>query len=248
MKRQRIILLFVLALSCMSFSACAPKSTVIQIATDATWEPFEYIDPVTQQIVGFDIDLMTAIADAAGLKIEFVDVRWTPLLDGMAQCVYPAAISSMTVTEERKELYLFSDPYIAAGQVVVVNVDNTEIAGIEDLGGRIVGVQAATTGEDELRKIADTDIRSYEGIDVAFQDLLSGTLEAVVVDSPLALTFVGQNADELKIVGEAFTDEVYGIAICKNNPELQEQINRGLATVKAAGLIEELIQKWMFNK
>lgn len=248
MKKSLSFLFSIFMASGLFLGSCTPEPSIVYVATDATWEPFEYFDPTTGEIVGLDIDLMKAIAEVAGLQIEFVDVRWTPLLEGMAQCQYDAAISSMTVTEERAQQFAFSDPYMAAGQQVVVRISNTDIQSKDDLAGKIVGVQMDTTGEAEVRNIPNTDVRTYEDIGVAYDDLLNNTLDAVVADSPLALTYVGQNQDLLKTAGEVFTDEVYGIAVCKTNTDLLNKINRGLATVKSQGLIDELVQKWMFNR
>jgi polar amino acid transport system substrate-binding protein len=91
--------------------ACGGTSDKYQVATDATWPPFEVVDETTKEIIGFDIDLMEAIAERGGFEVEFVNVGWDPLLAGMAQCQYDAAISAMTITEERKQSFLFSDPY-----------------------------------------------------------------------------------------------------------------------------------------
>jgi len=112
--------------------SCGQETLKVRIATDATWPPFEYVDEQTMEIVGFDIDLIKAIADEAGLDIEIINVSWDPLLAGMAQCQYDAAISAMTITDERKEVMLFSNPYFEAGQLVTVRFGNTDIASKED--------------------------------------------------------------------------------------------------------------------
>ena len=224
---------------------CSQGGAKIRIATDATWPPFEYVDEETMEIVGFDIDLMTAIAEKEDLDIEFVNVAWDPLLAGVAQCQYDAAISSITITFERAEAMLFSDPYFAAGQIVTVRIDNTDIADKDDLGGKVVGAQIGTTGPLEVEKIAGATLKTYDDIGLAFQDLMNGQIDAVIADNPLALEYVGKNSDKLKTAGEAFTSEFYGIAVCKDNPELLAKINSGLAAVKAEGLIEELVDKWL---
>jgi polar amino acid transport system substrate-binding protein len=223
------------------------RTNKIQVATDATWPPFEYIDPSSNQIIGFDIDLMNAIAEKAGLAVEFVDVRWDPLLDDMEQCKYDAAISSMTITEERKRRFAFSDTYFAAGQIIIVQFSNTTIAGKEDLAGKTIGVQSGTTGEDEARKFQDANIQTYDDINVAFQDLMNGRIDAVFADYPMALVFIGKNANQLKTVGDALTDESYGIAICKTRSDLVQKINQGLDAVRAEGLIDQLVQKWILS-
>jgi polar amino acid transport system substrate-binding protein len=197
------------------------------------------------EIVGFDIDLIKAIADEAGLDIEIVNVAWDPLLAGMAQCQYDAAISAMTITEERKEVMLFSNPYFEAGQLVTVRFGNTEIASKEDLGGKTVGAQIGTTGSFEVDKIAGATLKTYDDIGLAMQDLMNGQIDAVIADNPLAMGYANANPDKLKTVGAVFTSEYYGIAVCNTETELLERINEGLAKVKAKGLIDELILEWL---
>lgn len=223
---------------------CAQETAKIRIATDATWPPFEYVDEETMEIEGFDIDLMTAIAEKEDLDIEFVNVAWDPLLAGVAQCQYDAAISSITILPERAEAMLFSDPYFEAGQLVTVRLDNTDITSKDDLGGKVVGAQLGTTGSFEVEKIAGATLKTYDDIGLAFQDLMNGQIDAVVADNPVALNYVSKNSDKLKTAGEVFTSEFYGIAVCKTNTELLAKINSGLAAVKAEGLIEELVEKW----
>jgi polar amino acid transport system substrate-binding protein len=153
----------------------------------------------------------------------------------------------MTITEERKEQFLFSNPYFAAGQIVTVAIDNTDITGKDDLPGRLVGVQLGTTG-DIISTQLGANVKAYDDIGLAFQDLMNGQIEAVVADNPLALGYIGQNADKIKVAGEAFTDENYGIAVCKDKPELVEKINQGLQAVQEEGLIDQLVAKWLIEQ
>lgn len=166
----------------------------------------------------------------------------------MARCQYDAAITSMTVTEERNQLFLFSDPYLAAGQVVVVQASNTDIPGKDNLSGKVVGVQLNATGETQAWVISGTEIRTYEDISLAFQDLLNSQRNAVIAVSPPALMYVGQNPDLLKAADEVLTDEVYAIAIYKSDTTLLDKINLSLATEKAEGLVDEVIEQWIYKK
>jgi len=249
MKRLFLYILTGLIVTGLVLSGCAqpaePTVTKVRVATDATWPPFESINEQTKEIEGFDIDLLTAIAEKAGIEIEFINVAWDPLLAGVAQCQYDAAISAMTITDERKEKMLFSDPYFEAGQIITVRVDETEITGKDDLAGKIVGAQIGTTGSFEVEKIEGAELKTYDDIGLAYQDLMNGAIDAIVADNPLALNYVGKNPDKLKTAGEVFTEENYGIAVCKNNPDLVEKLNAGLKAVKAEGLIDQLVEKWL---
>jgi polar amino acid transport system substrate-binding protein len=109
----------------------------------------------------------------------------------------------------------------------------------------VVGAQIGTTGSFEIEKIGGATLKTYDDIGLAYQDLINGQIDAVVADNPLALGYVGENPDKLKAVGEVFTDENYGIAVCKTKTDLLEKINEGLKAVKAEGLIEQLVEKWL---
>lgn len=243
MKKFALVSLIVLA--ALALAACGGGAQKVQVATDATWPPFEIVDEATKQIVGFDIDLLNAVAEKGGFEVEFVNVGFDPLLAGIAQCQYDLAISAITITAERGQSMGFSDPYFSAGQVVTVRFDDAAIASKDDLSGKTVGAQIGTTGGMEVEKISGATLKTYDTVDLAFQDLMNGQIDAVIADNPLAIGYVGQNPDKLKTVGEVFTDENYGIAVCKTNTELLAKVNTGLAAVKAAGLVEEYTTKWL---
>jgi len=227
-------------------SGCgASGGDVIRVATDATWPPFESIDDETKQLVGLDIELMRAIAERANFQVEFINVSFDTLLTGMARCQYDAAISAITITPDRAVDFAFSAPYFAAGQVVVVRADNQDISGHNDLSNKVVAVQFDTTGDVEAQKIEGAIVHRYDDIELAFQDLMNGQIEAVIVDNPLALGIVGKYPDLLTTVGDAFTDENYGIAVCKTNTELVERINSALGELISEGYIDELTQTWI---
>jgi polar amino acid transport system substrate-binding protein len=127
---------------------------------------------------------------------------------------------------------------------VTVAIDS-DIQSKDDLAGKVVGVQLGTTGEEAAKKIEGAQVKNYDEVSQAFLDLMNGQIDAVIADNPLALGYVGQNPDKIKIVGEPFTDEFYGIAVCKTNTDLLDKLNKALAQVKAEGVIEQLSQKWL---
>ena len=121
-------------------------STAYKIGTNAEYPPFENVDEAGE-IVGFDADLMAAIADAAGFEFEWVNTRWDGIFVALQSGEFDAVISAATITEERAEIVDFSDPYFNAGQMLAVRVGETEISGPADLAGKKVGVQLGTTGD-----------------------------------------------------------------------------------------------------
>jgi polar amino acid transport system substrate-binding protein len=244
MKQLMIIVMTVFVLA-GALAACSQADEgVLVVATDATFPPFEYIDELSKDIVGFDIDLMNAIAERAGLEINYQNVSWDPLLAGMADCQYDMAISAMTITAERAEAFSFSDPYINAGQIVTIAFGNDSINGPEDLVGATIGAQIGTTGAMEAEAIADSTVKVYDTYELAFLDLANGQIDAVIADYPTAVAFVNQNSSRLQVVGDVFTDESYGIAFCKGNDALINQVNAALTELQAEGFIDELVLAW----
>ncbi len=226
-------------------AGCAQQADdALVVATDATFPPFEFVDEETRDIIGFDIDLMNAIAERADLNISYQNVGWDPLLAGMADCQYDMAISAMTITEERAQVFSFSNPYINAGQIVVVAIGNDTINGPADLVGATIGAQIGTTGAMEAEAIEDSKLKVYDTYEFAFLDLANGQIDAVIADYPTAVAFVNQNADRLQVVGEVFTDENYGIAFCMGNDELIAQVNAALAELQAEGFVDQLVVEW----
>ena len=242
--KNKVLFAVVAIIALSLLASCSQASDSLVVASDAAFPPFEYVDEETKEIVGFDIDLINAVADKAGLDITIKNVAWDPLLAGMADCQYDMAISAMTITAERAEQFSFSDPYINAGQIVVVQSSNDAINGPEDLVGMTVGAQIGTTGAMEIEAIEDTTLKIYDTYELAFLDLNNGQTDAVVADYPLAMAFVANNSFDLKVVGDIFTNENYGVAFCKGNDELIAQVNAALAELISEGYIDELIVKW----
>ncbi|MSN25349.1 MAG: transporter substrate-binding domain-containing protein [Geobacter sp.] len=246
MKILRTIATTAALLAAMSLTAlAAPKS--IKVATDATWPPMEMVD-TNKKIVGFDIDFLNAVAKEAGLKVEFKNTAWDGIFAGLESDRFDAIISSVTITEERKKKYDFSDPYIQIGQILVVPKADAHSKKISDLKGKKLGAQIGTTGAFEIKKNDGVELKTYDEIGLAFEDMAAGRISGVVCDEPTAAHFALQKkeyAAKFKIVGDAFTHEGYGITVKKGNTALVAQLNKGIKAVKAKKIDEQLRKKWL---
>jgi polar amino acid transport system substrate-binding protein len=218
------------------------------IATDATWPPMEYVDEKTKEIVGFDIDLMEAVAKASGFEVEFKNTAWDGIFAGLAADKYDAIISSVTITEERQKEMDFSQPYMNAGQILVVQKSTQGVTTLVDLKGKTVGAQIGTTGSFEIEKVPGVALKTYDEIGLAYEDLVNGRIQGVVADTPTAAAFALQNEsykDKLKIVGEPFTEEYYGVVVRKGNTEVLNMVNAGLDKVLNTDTYRNLEKKWL---
>ena len=249
-------LMFVLALVVVA-AATAPAGGKVEpaaggglhivIATDATWPPMEMVDE-NKEIVGFDIDLMKAAAAAGGFTVEFKNSAWDGIFAGLAAGKYDAVMSSVTITDERKKSMDFSIPYINAGQVLMVRQDAKGVKVIADLKGKAVGAQIGTTGAFEIEKVEGVTLKTYDELGLAIEDLVNGRIAGVVADTPIAADYALQNPDyggKLKIVGEPFTEELYGVAVKKGNAAVLQAINAGLGKVLDGREYKKLEEKWL---
>ncbi|WP_366923798.1 basic amino acid ABC transporter substrate-binding protein [Metallumcola ferriviriculae] len=249
-KYTKLVLLAMLALGLIVFAAgCggekAAEGDKVIVGTEAAYAPFEWQED--GEILGFDAEIIQAIVKEMGAELEHNHVAWDALYPSLNNGSIEAVISAMTITEEREEEVDFSDPYFEAMQIIALP-DGSTIAGLEDLVGKKVGVQANTTGQyalEELDGMKDGDIQKYPTTPDAMMALATGELAAVVADSPVVLNYIKTNPEaNLKTVTDDFDKEYYGIAVKQGNTELLEKINAALSTIKENGKYDEIYNKY----
>jgi polar amino acid transport system substrate-binding protein len=242
---KKMLLAAVVAATLLASCAQAPAKKLV-VAQDTTFPPMEFLDD-NKATVGFDIDLMNAVAAEAKLDLEFKSVSWDGIFAGVQNGTYDVIASSVTITDERKQTMDFSDPYVNAGQMLVVLSTNDKDTKLADFAGRNVGAQVNTTGSMEVDKIKEIKLKAYDDIALSFDDLINNRVEAVVIDTPVAAMYVKNPkfAGKIKMVGEPMTNEFYGIVVKKGNTELLTKINAALKTLTDNGKLEELKAKWL---
>lgn len=246
MKIYRPLILTILLVAALATAVLAAPKT-IKVATDATWPPMEMVD-ASKQIVGYDIDFLNAVAKETGVAVEFKNTAWDGIFAGLDSGQYDAIISSVTITEERKAKYDFTDAYTSIGQILVIPKTDKTSKTIADLKGKKVGSQIGTTGTMEVKKVAGVESKTYDEVGLAFEDMAAGRISGVVCDEPVAAHFALQKKeykDKFKIVGKSFTKEGYGIVVKKGNKELVDLLNKGIKSVKAKKLDAKIHTKWV---
>jgi len=219
---------------------------VYQVGTDAAYPPFEKME--ADKITGFDIEVIQAVADAAGIKIKVKNTGWDPLFEGIGSGAVDIGISAITITDERKEKFDFSEPYFEAHQLILLPEDST-VTKLADLQGKKIGVQSATTGETVVKKaFGDTyeGIKGYDDTPSAVDDFFNKRVEAVVADNAVLQDYAKKITDKkYKLVkDDSFEVENYGIMVKKGNAELLAKINEGLKTIKENGKLKEIHAKY----
>jgi polar amino acid transport system substrate-binding protein len=223
-----------------------PAGRTLTVVTDATWPPFEYLD-ANGKLVGFDIDMMNAIADRAGFEVEYINVSFDEVLAGLVSCEYPAAISGITITPERQQSMLFSDPYFNDGQVIVARADDPSITDLDSLAGKRIAILVGTNAENITSGIPGAIVSTFDDPSSGYDALYASEMNAVITFYSNALQVVGTSAGELVIIGEPMTAEMFGIAICNQSIEWLAPINTALAQLISEGSLELLTQTWLSN-
>ena len=235
----RRLLLALVAVSLLCGQAMAAEKFIV--ATDCTWPPMEMLD-ANKQPIGFDVDFITAVGKAAGFEVDVRNIAWDGIFGGVATGQYDIVAAATTITEERQKQFDFSDPYYEVAQAVVLPAGKS-IKSLADLQGKKVGGQIGTTGVFVIRKAGVTvDLKEYDDVGLALQDMLGGRLDAVICDDPVAMYYVNK---KLNISFKTEEKEYYGFTVRKGRKDLVEKLNKGIKDVKASGVEAQLLQKWM---
>ncbi|MEZ5333898.1 MAG: basic amino acid ABC transporter substrate-binding protein [Methanolobus sp.] len=219
------------------------------VGTEPYFPPFEYADENnSNEIIGFDVDLINAIAADQGFNVEWKDLEFDALIPALQSGQIDMIVSGMTITEEREESVDFSEPYINAGLALAVAAGNDEIQSVDDIEGKVAVVQQGSTGAtkaDELLaegKIADVIYLAH--VNDIIMSLQNGRGDFMINDLPVTKSFMAQNPDVIKIVDDEIQSDSYGFAVKTGNTELLEKLNTGLANVQADGTYDEIMEKY----
>lgn len=224
-------------------AATEESGGVLTVATEPAFPPFEF-QAEDGELQGFDIDLMNAIGETAGLEVEFQSLPFDGIIPALQAGTVDAAISGMTITEERLQTVDFSRPYIKAGLAIAVKEEDSEITDLASLEDKRIAVQIGTTGAEQAAEVPGAEISTFDSAPLALQELSNGNVDAVINDAPVTLDAIESgNIEGLKVVGELLTTEFYGIAMPKDSENV-EVVNEALATMFEDGTYAEIYQKW----
>ena len=219
---------------------------VLSIGSCLDYKPFEFVKGGKE--MGFDVELSEEIASRLGLEVKWVRANFDTIFTAVAGGQFDMVAAASTITDERLQTVDFSDPYFNSRQAMTINTDETpDITSTDDLGeGDVVGVQKGTTGkawaEDNLAS-QGVEIKTFEAVPQAFTDLEGGAIVAVINDEGSSIG-EAEGRPSLKVVEPIDTDEKYGFAFSKDNPELTEAVNGALEEIIADGTYADIFTKW----
>lgn len=238
------VLALSLALS-LVFSGCSKKSDngKLTVATNAEFQPFEYMD--NNKIVGIDVDIVNEIAKGMGETPEIQNMNFDSVIPSVTTGKSELGVAGITKTPDREKSVDFSDPYYDAKNMVIVKSDNTTITDKDSLKGKKIAVQKATTGDDLATGITgDSNVVRFDATTDAATELKNGKVDAVIIDSFPAQTLVKQNKDLKLLEGVSFSSEQYCIAVKKGNKDLLAKVNKIIKQMKDSGEIDKIVKKY----
>lgn len=256
---KKLIAFTAAAIMCLSLAACGSSSddsglsTVesgkLHMATNAAFPPYEMTND-DGGYEGIDVEIATAIADKLGLELVVDDMDFSSVITSVQGGKADIAMAGLTVNEERKQNVDFTDSYATGVQVVIVPEDS-DIKTVDDLANdKMIGTQEATTGyiycsdTPENGGYGEDHVIAYSNGATAVQALVSGKVDAVVIDSEPAKEFVKANTG-LKILDTEYVTENYAIGISKENTELLNEVNTALNELIGDGTVQKIVDKYI---
>lgn len=211
-------------------------------ASSGLYPPFNYSD--NDKLVGFDIEIGTAIAEELGMEAKPVTNPWQTIIAALQSDKFDAIIGSMAITAERLDEVNFTEPYYESGAQIFVAEDNDTINDPNDLKDKKIGVVVSSTFEENAKEFTD-EVSTYDSDVTALQDLLvKGRIDAVITDQLVGMYAINENDLKIKRVGEPIYLDQMGIAITKENEQLLKDVNNALETIIENGTYAEISEKY----
>lgn len=229
-----------------TMAAGTASAETLRVVTDPSFVPFEMMDEETGEMIGFDMEIIAEVAERAGFDYELNTMDFNGIIPALQTGNVDIAIAGITITDERKKIVDFSDPYYDSGLRILVRQGNDDIKEFSDLEGKKVGTKIGSTSYDYLTKTLEDDdgVTPYPGSSDMYMALMSRSVDAVFYDAPNVGYFASTRGEgKVKTVGELYEGQQYGIAL-KKGSEWVDDVNEALAEIKEDGTYKEIYEKW----
>ncbi len=217
----------------------------LRIAMEGTYPPFNFKDPKTGQLAGYDVDVARLVAGKLGLKPEFVSTEWAAILAGLAAGKYDVIVSQVGINPRREQAFDFSRPYTySSPQLIVRKNDRASYASLAELKGKKLGVGQGSVFEQQARQVAGIEVKSYPAAPENLQDLAFGRIDAALNDSLMVAYLLKNSQLPIKAGARVGAIERTGIPFRKGNPQFKAAVDKILVDAANDGTLKGLSVKW----
>ncbi|MFJ7859395.1 amino acid ABC transporter substrate-binding protein [Peribacillus sp. NPDC097206] len=249
MKRSTIFILTIIAMFSL-LAACSSnseeKEDKLVIGIDDKFAPMGFRDE-DNEITGFDIDYAKAATEIMGVEAEFQPIDWKTKESELSSGRIDLIWNGYTITDERKEKVLFTKPYLENAQVVVT-LEDSKLTKLDDLAGKVVGLQSLSSASDALNanpiKSEVKTITEYSDNVLALSDLKAGRLDAVVIDEVVIDYYMSKEEATFKVLDESLAPEQYGVGVKKGKEDLLKDLQKALDEMNEDGTAAKISEKW----
>lgn len=224
-----------------------PIKDVLLVGMDDNYPPMEFHD-VDGKLVGFDVEMIEAVAKKLGMKVEYKFITFEGIFEGLKTDKYDCIVSAVSMTKDRLENFEFTKPYLSNGQVIVVKPGDESVKTPEDLAGKKVGVQTNTTADEACKKHLEKtsfELKRYDDIIQTFEAMNAGHIDCIVVDYAVAIEYASKSPDKYVISSAQLTNEPISICFKKGNTALRDEVQGALEALKTDGTLAEISKKWL---
>ncbi|MBJ6136972.1 transporter substrate-binding domain-containing protein [Marinobacter litoralis] len=229
----------------LSVAATSVSAETLRVVTDPSFVPFEMMDQETGEMIGFDMEIIAAVAERAGFDYDLNTMDFNGIIPALQTGNVDIAIAGITITEERGEIVDFSDPYYDSGLRILVR-SGSDMDEMSDLEGKKVGSKIGSTSYDYLMKTLEDDdgVTPYPGSSDMYMALMSRAIDAVFYDAPNVGYFAStKGKGKVEVVGPLYEGQQYGIAL-KKGSKWVGPVNEALAEIKEDGTYKTIYEKW----
>jgi polar amino acid transport system substrate-binding protein len=223
------------------------EGITVTVGVENAYIPYNYIPLGETEGTGWDYEAWAAICELLNCVPEFVEAGWPAVIDQVAQGDIDTAADGISITDDRKEIVDFSNPYMTVIQKFIVQLDNDDYATAQDLiddTDAIIATQVATTNfELAVELVGEDRIQAFDQFALAIQALIAGDVDAVIIDDAAGQGYVGENADQIKLIDDDLRSDPLGF-IFPLGSELVDPINQAIAELADNGTLEELGVKY----
>lgn len=220
------------------------QAGTLTVATEGTYRPFSYHEDGSGDLVGYDVEVAEAVAEKLGLEITFEETQWDAIFAGLDAGRFDVIGNQVSITPEREEQYLFSEPYTVSRGVIVVNEGDTSISSFDDLEGKTTA-QSLTSNWYELATESGANVEAVEGWAQAVALLEQGRVDATINDKLTFLDYVNTNgASGLEVAAETDDPSLSALAFTKDKESLVAAVDAALAELQADGTIAKIGEKY----